>query len=580
MHSESFQRKSICIVSATPLSVYFFLRPHIQALSSDFDVTVIFDPKNDSYIGGLNLPAKISPIDMARKINLLQDINSLFSLYHFFKKNRFDLIVSVAPKAGLLAMISASLDSSARKIHIFQGEFWASKSGILRFVLKNADSLTAKLADQVLAVSSSERAFLAQEKIASIDKIDVLGEGSIGGVDISRYQFDERERIAVRNELSIPYDATIALFMGRIVADKGIFELIKAYVKNYSKIQDLYLLIVGPDEDSIMGNLISEIGQARERIRLVGFTRKPERYMSASDFFCLASYREGFPISILEASAAGIPTVGTMIYGISDAIEDGETGILVEPQNVEKLSKAIAFLCENPTLRKEMGSKAKARVIRHFQQDQVVKRYVDYLTNALQTKRPSSLFEFTQRVTDLLISVIAFIILVIPMLIIGLVIALSSRGPIIYWTDRVGKNNVIFKMAKFRTMRIGTPALATDLLVNPEKYITPIGKFLRKSSLDELPQLWNIFKGEMSFIGPRPALFNQDVLIEMRTLVGVSSLRPGLTGWAQVNGRDEISDKEKVKLDLEYLQNSSFLLNVKIIYLTFLRALSGHGVKH
>jgi lipopolysaccharide/colanic/teichoic acid biosynthesis glycosyltransferase len=574
------QRKSICIVSVTPLSVYFFLRPHIQSLSEKFDVTVVFDPRNDKYLGDLELPAKIVSISMARKLNLFQDLISLFYIHRFFKKNYFDLIVSVAPKAGLLTMIAATLVSSANKIHIFQGEFWASRKGLLRFILKQADSFTAMLANQVLAVSGSERDFLVQEKITRFKKIDVLGNGSISGVDISKYQFDEQKRDAVRQQLKIPNDAIVALFMGRVVADKGIFELVKAYIRNFSRFQDLFLLIVGPDEDSIVCNILLELGCTLERVRLVGFTYEPERYMSAADFFCLPSYREGFPISILEASAAGIPTIGTSIYGICDAIEEGKTGILVKPRNVEELSEAIALLCENQKIRIEMGFYAKARVIRHFQRDHVVKCYVDYLSNAVQVKRLSFIFQLTQRIIDLFLSVIGLLILIIPMLLIGLGIKLTSHGPMIYWSDRVGKNNVLFKMAKFRTMKNDTPAVATDLLVNPEQFITAIGRFLRKSSLDELPQLWNILKGDMSFVGPRPAMFNQTSLIEKRTKVGVDSLRPGLTGWAQVNGRDKITDEEKVKLDLQYLQNVSFLLNSKIIYLTFIKAFSGDGVNH
>lgn len=574
------QRKSICVVSATPLSIYFFLRPHIQALSKNFDVAVIFDPRNDTYLGDIRLAVNVSPINMARKLNLIQDLISLFNLCKYFRKNHFDLIVSVAPKAGMLSMIAATLTSQATRVHIFQGEFWASKKGLFRFILKQADALSANLAHKVLAVSHSEKSFLAHKKITRLEKIDVLGEGSIGGVDTARYQFSSDARLRVRQELEIPQEAIVALFMGRIVADKGVFELTKAFLEQYAACSNLYLLIVGPDEDRIKDTLFFELGCAQDRARFLGFTHHPEQYMSAADFFCLPSYREGFPVSVLEAAAAGIPTIGSSIYGISDAVKDGETGILVSPRNVKELSDAIALLYGDRKLRVEMGYNAKERVFSLFQQDVVVKRYVDYLSRAIQIKRPSFVFQFTQRVVDLSLCIIALFVLIIPMAIIGLSIALSSHGSIIYWSDRVGKNNVLFKMAKFRTMRIDTPALATDLLVNPEQYITSIGRFLRKSSLDELPQLWNIFKGDMSFVGPRPALFNQEGLIKMRTLAGVCSLRPGLTGWAQVNGRDEISDVEKVKFDLEYLEGASFLLNLKILFLTFLKVFRGDGVSH
>lgn len=162
----------------------------------------------------------------------------------------------------------------------------------------------------------------------------------------------------------------------------------------------------------------------------------------------------------------------------------------------------------------------------------------------------------------------------------AILIRLSSRGPAFYWSKRVGKCNIIFLMPKFRTMRIDTPAVATHLLTNPERYITPIGAFLRRSSLDELPQLWSILKGDMSFVGPRPALFNQVELIQIRTEKGVHNLVPGLTGWAQVNGRDELTISAKVAFDAEYMQKSSVLFDLRIIILTILQVLRADGISH
>jgi O-antigen biosynthesis protein WbqP len=159
-------------------------------------------------------------------------------------------------------------------------------------------------------------------------------------------------------------------------------------------------------------------------------------------------------------------------------------------------------------------------------------------------------------------------------------VKLSSPGPVLYWSDRVGRRNRIFRMPKFRSMRVDTPAVATHLLANPGAYLTPIGSFLRKSSLDELPQLWSILKGDMSFVGPRPALFNQDDLVALRTACGVHELAPGLTGWAQVNGRDELPIPEKVRLDAEYMQRRSFAFDLRILWLTFVKVLRREGVSH
>ena len=185
-----------------------------------------------------------------------------------------------------------------------------------------------------------------------------------------------------------------------------------------------------------------------------------------------------------------------------------------------------------------------------------------------------------KRAFDLLLGVVALAILALPVVLIGVLVRVTSKGPVLYWSDRVGVDNRIFKMPKFRTMQVGAPAVATHLLVNPLRHLTPIGSFLRKSSLDELPQLWSILRGDMSFVGPRPALYNQQDLIELRTHCGVHRLAPGLTGWAQINGRDELPIPAKVALDLEYLNRKTFWLDIKIIFLTLLKVVRREGISH
>ena len=185
-----------------------------------------------------------------------------------------------------------------------------------------------------------------------------------------------------------------------------------------------------------------------------------------------------------------------------------------------------------------------------------------------------------KRILDIFLGFLAAVILFIPVLLVAMAVRLTSKGPALYWSDRVGRNNVIFKMPKFRSMRVGTPAVATHLLADARSHLTPIGSFLRKSSLDELPQLWSILAGDMSFVGPRPALFNQQDLIAMRTEQGVHTLMPGLTGWAQVNGRDELPIPEKVKLDVAYLQRQSLWFDIRILWLTVVKVLNRDGVSH
>ena len=185
-----------------------------------------------------------------------------------------------------------------------------------------------------------------------------------------------------------------------------------------------------------------------------------------------------------------------------------------------------------------------------------------------------------KRIFDLLLVMLAGFLLMMPVLLVAVLVRLTSKGSILYWSDRVGRNNVIFKMPKFRSMRVGTPAVATHLLADARSHLTPIGSFLRTNSLDELPQLWSILLGDMSFVGPRPALFNQQDLIALRSEQGVHSLVPGLTGWAQVNGRDELPIAEKVKLDVVYLQRQSLWFDIRILWLTFVKVLRRDGVSH
>ena len=185
-----------------------------------------------------------------------------------------------------------------------------------------------------------------------------------------------------------------------------------------------------------------------------------------------------------------------------------------------------------------------------------------------------------KRIFDLILAIFLLLVLLISLLLIAVLVIITSKGPALYWSDRIGKNNKIFKMPKFRSMLADTPAVATHLLDNPDACLSPVGGFLRSTSLDELPQLFSVLKGDMSFVGPRPALFNQDDLISLRTEKGVDKLLPGITGWAQVNGRDELSIPDKVALDVEYLNRQSFWFDMKILWMTFLKVIKRDGVSH
>jgi O-antigen biosynthesis protein WbqP len=185
-----------------------------------------------------------------------------------------------------------------------------------------------------------------------------------------------------------------------------------------------------------------------------------------------------------------------------------------------------------------------------------------------------------KRIFDLMLATLVGVLFLFPILLVAILVRLTSRGPVLYWSDRVGRNNVIFRMPKFRSMRADTPPMATHLLSSADSYLTPVGSFLRKSSLDELPQIWSIIKGDMSLVGPRPALFNQHDLVELRTRHGIHTLLPGLTGWAQVSGRDELSIPEKVEQDLQYLHRKTIWFDIQILFMTFVRVIRRDNVSH
>jgi len=377
----------MCVLAATPLTIHFFLKPHIHELAKHFKVTLAFNPRNDPYIPALNLPAQELVVPISRKISPLSDLLTVFALCRLYAREHFEIVVTVVPKAGLLGMMASWLMRVPRRVHIFQGEVWASKRGPMRLLLKWMDTLTARLATHLLAVSLSEKSFLEKEGVVPLGKVEVLGAGSICGVDTELFRADAVIRGRVRGELDIPKQAVVCLFLGRITADKGVLELVEAFTLSAATQLDLWLLLVGPDEEQMEDFLRQLVPkQMAHRILISGFTQNPELVLAAADFLCLPSHREGFGMVILEAAALGIPAIGTNIYGISDAIADGQTGRLVSLGDVKALAEAITRCCEFAEERVGLGAAARMRVIADFEQKIVVARYVEFFAELFRHK--------------------------------------------------------------------------------------------------------------------------------------------------------------------------------------------------
>lgn len=370
-------KKRICVLAATPLTIHFFLQPHLRALAQHYDVTLMVNRSNDSYLPPLSLPIQIIDVPIARKMAPILDFICLFKLISLFRKTQYDLLITVVPKAGLLGMLAGAWTKIPRRLHIFQGEVWANLSGFRRTLFRNCDWVTATLATDVLAVSHSEQQFLIAEQVVDSHKIEVLGRGSIGGVNLSRFFPNEKEREETRNELGIPLTAIVMIFIGRLVADKGIHELIAAYVTIAHRHSNLWLLLVGPDEENKLDAI--NLGSFEDRVRRIFYTSVPEKYLAAADFLCLPSHREGFGVVIIEAAAMGLPAIASDIYGIRDAVLNRSTGLLFECQNVDDLQQAINSLVMDYDLRQVLGIAALKNVRQHFDSNEVIENYIQYI---------------------------------------------------------------------------------------------------------------------------------------------------------------------------------------------------------
>ena len=572
-------KPTVLFVATTPFAVNAFLRLHMLKLADLFHVVLCVNRHLYPLSPDILSCVEVHHVPFVRKVAPLDDLKSGLQLLALIRRVRPTVIHSITPKAGLLAMVVGYLASVPHRWHTFTGQVWATKHGPVRLILKNLDRLIVFFATQIFADSVSQTRFLSAEGVIQIEQIMVLGAGSIAGVDTHRYQPNRSSGRTLRYSLGTPTDSFVFLFVGRLVRDKGVLDLVKAFNTLSFARPDMELWFVGPDEEGLSSALHARGDATNGRIHYLGATLTPEIFMSAADVLVLPSYREGFGSVIIEAAACGIPSIAYAVVGVVDAVNDGMTGLLVKAGHVEALSGAMERLATDRELLHRLGAQARDRVVRLFTSDEITNAWIKYYRSQVLDNR-SVEHSVIKRFLDIFLAG-NILILASPVVVaIGFLVLLTSPGPAIYWSDRVGQRNRIFKMPKFRTMRIDTPAVATHLLSDPGKALTPIGSFLRRTSLDELPQLWSILKGDMSFVGPRPALFNQYDLIELRTACGVDALVPGLTGWAQVNGRDALSIADKVEFDLQYLKKRSFLMDIKILYMTFIKVIRRAGVSH
>ena len=376
----------ICFVVAVPFTANAFLSQHILALARKHSVSIALNGAAQD----LRAELRQTPIHrfcIVRKIAPFRDLIALISLWNLFRLERFDVIHSMSPKAGLLASVAGFLAGVPVRIHWFTGQVWATKRGLMRILLKTMDKITSRCATDLLSDSHSQAKFLTTEKVTSAGKIQVLASGSTCGVDILRFHPDLETGNKIRAAHGIPDEATIALFVGRMQPEKGIRELCAAFLAAAQSCPDLLLMLVGPDEAGMKKYIQAELAEVSKNLHWIGLTDRPEEYMAASDFLVIPSYREGFGSVVIEAAACGIPSIGTNIYGLSDAIIDEETGSLIPVGSAKALEDAILRLSTDAVKRMRMGERALTRVLTHFRQDMLVEALLKYYERILDANK-------------------------------------------------------------------------------------------------------------------------------------------------------------------------------------------------
>jgi glycosyltransferase involved in cell wall biosynthesis len=376
-------RKRLCFVATLEMTVRVFLIEHLRALGRDYDITVIVKTAEPDFLAVRGVDARVIVVPIERKVAPLRDLATLVRLYMIFRHERFDVVHSVMPKSGLLSMVAACLARIPRRVHTFTGQVWATRKGAARMALKTLDKILVLCATHVLVDSPSQRAFLVKEGVVPGAKAMVLGQGSICGVDTERFRPNEVVRTRIRSELAVSESEVLILFLGRLNRDKGLMDLAGAFRLVRKSHRNVRLLVVGPDEEGMREEMERLCGSDATGLSFRDFADAPEDYMAASDVLCLPSYREGFGIVIIEAAAAGIPSVGSRIYGISDTIDDGVTGLLFEPGDVDDLAKKLGVLLENRPLRERMGAEARKKVAAIFSRDILTGAMVEYYRHVL-----------------------------------------------------------------------------------------------------------------------------------------------------------------------------------------------------
>jgi len=366
---ERCRRPHLCFITTLPYQVNVFLAEHVQNLLAGADVSIITNGKRQELLPVLRDRVHHHHVAIERPIRPAADLAALTQVTRILGAMRPDLVQTMTPKAGLVGMLAARIAGVQERVHWFTGQVWQTATNPMRFMLRNSDRLTASLATALLVDSPSQRTFLADNRIAPEHRMTVLGKGSVRGVDAARFRPNPAFHEELRRNLGIGPSETLALFVGRLTKDKGLLDLAAAMRELRGAMPGLHVALLGFEEGAFIGTMQAAAGSATDRLHFLGFSDDPERFMAAADFLVLPSHREGFGSTVIEAAACGIPAIGTCIHGLTDAIVDGETGILVPPRDPLALGRAMRELSSNDSLRGRFGAAAMERARREFSTD-------------------------------------------------------------------------------------------------------------------------------------------------------------------------------------------------------------------
>jgi lipopolysaccharide/colanic/teichoic acid biosynthesis glycosyltransferase/glycosyltransferase involved in cell wall biosynthesis len=576
-------KRRICVVVASEMTVRAFLVRQLRAMQSEYELTVVVNTANTNLLHELGIDGRLAPIAIERRVSIPRDLAALWSLFRLFRNSRFDLVHSITPKAGLLAMTAAWMARVPVRVHTFTGQVWAARHGAVRWFLRLCDVLIARMATDTLADSPSQREFLVGEGVAATSEIGVLGRGSVGGVDLATFKPDSTVRNTVRSSLGIRPEEVLLLFVGRLTRDKGIVDLARAFQLIADQNSDVRLVIAGPDEESLRRAISSACGVHLNRVQFFDHTERPQDFMAAADVLCLPSYREGIGVVIIEAAACGVPAIASRIYGIVDALDEGRTGLLHPVGDVAALATELLRIAGDGELRRSLGSAARLLAEREFSVERMVAAHLSFYSGVLErvpahgdvTVRRDWYGRFGKRAFDVTVSSFALVLLLPLLAVIWTIVRVTLGRPVLFRQRRPGLNGRPFTLVKFRSLIDRYDGQGRPL---PDaNRLTRVGRVLRGSSLDELPELWNVLKGDMSLVGPRPLLMEYLPRYSPRQAKR-HAVKPGITGMAQVSGRNELPWDERFELDLFYAGHIALWLDLRILARTVWQVFAGRGI--